>query len=215
MNSIKFILLSIVLVSINVISVSQSRNFVGARVIMKDGTVKNGFIKPMKTGLEKEIDFEENENTKREKISTEQIEEFYLKFDDGESKYVKQRSYNYKKTKVNPTAFWVQELLSGEAASLYVSYTPDSRIYTGDGMAHGMPADMTFYGMKKADEAMTMLGVHFIGAFNVNSNNHFRNQATKFFSDSPNLLKRIEDKEFKLLEIVSLFEEYNKEKANK
>ena len=190
------------------------KGFVEAKVTLKDGTIKKGLIKPMKTGSEKTLDYLANKEAEKEKIPTEQIEEYSIIDENGSARYVKRKEYNYTKTKVKPTAFWVQELVQGEA-SLYVSYTPDSRIYTNNGMAHGMPSDITFYGMKKGDEAMTLIGVYFTGAFNLNANSSFRNQAAKFFEDEQKIVERIKNEEFKLVESVRLFEAYNELKGGK
>lgn len=202
-----FLLLTALLVSFTI--TAQKKGYVKAKVIFNDGTVKEGHIKPMKSAVDKSLIFMADEDSDKEKLPTADLKEFSILDENGSHRYLKRKSYNYKKTKINDTEFWVQELVKGKAF-LYASYTPDSRIYTGQGAAHGMPGDITFYGMKEGDEAISVIGIHFVGAFNVNTNNTFRKLASDFFKNDPEILARIEGKEWKVVECVTLFEEYNK-----
>ena len=206
MKRLTFIILA---VFISFSAVSQKNELQNATVEMKDGTIKKGLIKPLKTSLDKIIVYKKDEDAKEEKIEAGLIKQFSVKDENGTHLYMRKKMYNYKKTKVFKNSILVEELIQGKA-SLYVSYTPDTRRFTSKGMVGGMPSDLTFYAMKKDDEAMSLIGVHYISAINGNSNSHFRKQAKRFFADSPKIIQRIDDEKTELLECVTLFEDYNK-----
>lgn len=208
------IILVIVVLFVSGNLLAQKKGFVKGKIVFTDGTTKEGHIKPMKTSVDKTLIFMADENSEKEKIATESLKEFYIIEEGVPFRYAQMKSFNAKKTKVNPRSFWVQEVVSGKA-SLYASYTPDSRIRSSGGTLSGMPGDITFYGIKKGEEAMSMIGIHFIGAFNVNTENTFRNLASEFFKEDAKLVERINNKEWKLLEAPELFAVYNKAFSSK
>lgn len=70
--------------------------------------------------------------------------------------------------------------------------------------------DITFYAIRANEEAASYLGMYFTsGAMGINVNNTFRKLTSSYFADYPELVQRIENKEFKILEVPAVITAYN------
>jgi hypothetical protein len=73
--------------------------------------------------------------------------------------------------------------------------------------------DFGFYARRPGEDYITMIGLYSPATLGLN--NFMRKACSKYFSDSPELVKKINDKKFKLEDITILVSEYNalKEKS--
>jgi len=68
-----------------------------------------------------------------------------------------------------------------------------------------------FYTHRPGENYVTLIGVYSPGTFGLN--NYFRKMSSKYFNDSPEIVKRINSKEFKIGDIRLVVQEYNDWKA--
>ena len=72
-------------------------------------------------------------------------------------------------------------------------------------------AEFYFYARRPDEGYVTMLGLYSPGTFGLN--NFFRKASAKYFNDSPEIVKRINSKEFKIADISLVVSEYNEWKT--
>ncbi|MBJ6118883.1 hypothetical protein JAO76_11805 [Pontibacter sp. BT310] len=142
------------------------------------------------------IVFKATESGSKEKISSDGLSRIVFPQKDGEpalyeSVYLK--TITGKKSK-EPA--WLQKLMDGPATL----YCGGARMSFQQGSFTHNVTDISFYAIRANEEAASSLSVYFTsGAVGININNTFRKLASAYFADYPELVKRIEAKEFKYL----------------
>jgi hypothetical protein len=188
-----------------------AQDFQQATITFKDGKEKSGLVKSSTVGMGNII-FRASESGSKEKISSNELSRIVFPQKDAEPALyepVYLKTLTGKKSK-EPT--WLQKLMDGPA-SLYCSGGRMS--FQQGGFNHNVN-DITFYAIRVNEEAASHLGAYFTsGAIGININNHFRKMASAYFADYPELVKRIEAKEFKILEVPAVITAYNDWKLGK
>jgi hypothetical protein len=182
-----------------------AQDFQQATITFKDGKEKTGLVKASSVGTYNII-FKPTESGSKEKISSNELSRIVFPQKDAEPALyepVYLLTITGKKSK-EPT--WLQKLMDGPV-SLYCS---GGRMSFQRGAFTHNVNDITFYAIRKDEEAASNLGVYFTsGAMGININNNFRKLASAYFADYPELVKRIENKEFKILEVPAVITAYN------
>lgn len=71
----------------------------------------------------------------------------------------------------------------------------------------GSTPDFCFYAQREGEKYATLIGLYSPGTSGLN--NFFRKSSSDYFKDSPEVVQRLKDKEFKIGDIVKVVSEYN------
>lgn len=146
-----------------------------------------------------------DERAKKEKIPSEQLSQIIFDVEESDPVVYEQHPLNLAGRIKDKQ--WMQVLVNGPV-TLY-GQSGSMGMMRG-GMPHTV-TDITFYARRKTEEHASFLGVHITsGAMPIGYNLQFRKFASEYFSDNPELVARIENKEFKVSEAIQLVQEYNK-----
>lgn len=180
---------------------SQNLN---VEILLTNGETKKGEVK-------KNINFAKDvklidEQKQKSTIKLEDIKTFIIITKYGNFMYESVKSFYRKKIEKKPR---LMKVLQKGYLSLY-SY--ENVIHIGGdypGLGGGMQGINNYYiyGIRDGEEAATMLSDVMQGQ--VNPNAYFRFHAPKYFSDHPEIAKKIEDKIYKYSDIYQVALEYN------
>jgi hypothetical protein len=195
---------SIVLIS------AQAANFIPAELRFTDGKSLKGLAKFPDKPFDKAISFKSKENAEAVSYSSESLKTLIFFFEDGTVEFDRVMIYpsllNGKKT-AGP--YWLEVVERGYA-TLYFGLREGSTVVRS-GVSSTTGADKFWYCMRPNEEAAEVIS-WVIGK--VNANETFRREAQKYFSDYPELSKKIKDKIYKYDQIVETVQDYNKWIAN-
>lgn len=153
----------------------------------------------------KSVTAKADEKAKKEKIASELLTKIVFDVEDSDPVVYEQHSLDLA-GRIRDKQ-WVQVLVNGPT---FLYGQGGSMGMMRAGMPHSV-TDVTFYARRSTEVHASFLGVHITsGAMPIGYNKQFRKFAGKYFSDSPELLERIENKEFKVSEAIQLVQEYNK-----
>jgi hypothetical protein len=195
-----------------IITTARAEDFQPAKLQFADGKEKTGLIK-VSSIQEVNLVYKASEKADKEKIKLDELSRIIIPQKEGEAaEYVPEYFINPMNGKKSKDPVWVQVLLKGPA-TLYAQ--GGGMMTTRGGQAHQV-TDVTFYIKRTGEEGGTWVGAYFTsGAMGINIDKTFRKHAGKYFADYPELATRIENKEFKILEVPAVVEEYNKWKTSK
>lgn len=188
-----------------------AQDFQQATITFKDGKEKTGLVKASSVG-EKNIVYKATESGSKEKITSDELSKIIFPQKDAEPAVYEPVYLKTLTGKKSQEPTWLQKLMDGPA-SLYCS---GGRMSFQQGAFTHNVNDITFYALRSNEEAASNLGVYFTsGAIGININNNFRKLASAYFTDYPELVKRIEAKEFKILDVPAVITAYNDWKTTK
>jgi hypothetical protein len=176
-------------------------------LLLENGSKVEGMIK-IPTEYDKKVTIKKEGESKKEKIASDQIKKITLDFNGEQIYFVRESVENTFGKKVGP--FWYQMLIEGYA-SLYVG---GGHVYSNHKTGANV-SDVSYYAKRPNEEIMSVIGVYFKGAFTVGKNTSFRISAAKYFEDSPEILAKINNKEYGLDDVAKLIEDYNNWKKSK
>ena len=172
-------------------------------ILLTNGEIKKGEVSN-EINLKKDIKLIENND--KTQIKLEDIKTLTVINEYGNTVYESVKCYYRKKIEKKPKLLRV--VLKGYLSLYYHEFV----VHIGGnypGLGGGMQGinNSFVYGIREGEEAATMLSDVMQGQ--VNPNAHFRYHAPKYFSDYPELAKKIEDKEYKYSDIYQVALEYN------
>lgn len=190
------------------------QRFNKAKIYFADGKVMEGFIDIPKNPYDKTIEFKKNENDKKTTLSSDQLKSLVFSIDDS-TQYefvweVTKKPVTKTKYKMQDPA-WLSVLVKGPA-TLYAagqSYkvTKKGQLIIRGSWSGGMPPDTHFF--LKRDGEENPVWVAFYSPSTVALDFTFRYWTERYFADYPELVKRIHNKEFKVLQIAEVVNAYN------
>ena len=183
---------------------TYAQKYLPATLHFTDGRTTQMLVKATPPAGNKVI-VKADESAKKEKILSEQLSKIIFEVEESDPVVYEQHPLTIA-GRVRDKQ-WVQVLVSGPV-SLYGQ--GGSMGMMRGGMPHTV-TDITFYARRNTEEHASFLGVHITsGAMPIGYNKQFRKFAGEYFSDYPELVARIENKEFKVSEAIQLVQEYNK-----
>lgn len=215
------ILMTTFLVSV----VVQAKEFYNAKIVLNDGTEQIGFATlPSNDILQKSIQFKVTKNSKANKINKNEILNAVYTSDNGISYlfehrvmiYVSKKFDEHKNAKFCETKKknWI---LTTSYSKNIISYYLAQKYYIDDNGKmisksvdkSGNWAEILLLVRRPDETCASMLGQIIYGAKIIGQEKQFRKSASIYFSDMPELVKRINNNEFKSSEIEKLIESYN------
>lgn len=186
-------------------SAVYAQDFQPGTLRFANGKEMTGFVKSSSV-QEKNAVFKATDSAAKEKISREELSKITFPQKDAEAvTYVPVHTVTYGRKSKEP--LWLQVLMEGPVTLCGHGATMS---FQRGGLPRSV-TDITFYAKRTDEEGASWVGMHFnSGAMGINVQNTFRKQAGKYFSDYPELAARIENKEFKVLELPAVVTAYNK-----
>lgn len=188
-----------------------AKDYYSARVYFNGGTVKSGLATFVENGPNDFIFFKEHEESEDEKIASNSIMKIIYTFDKKDYEYVFLKVYKGWKQVEIIGPVWLEIVKKG-TATLYVTSTvlssPGMRSSSGAVVSSGGSATFyDYYIMRDGEPAAKIIAT----ISTLNNNQTFRAKAPLYFSDYPELAKKIENKEYTwkdLEEVVKIYNEW-------
>lgn len=195
-----------------IITAARAQEFQPAKLQFSDGQEKTGLIK-VSSIQEGKLIYKASLEAGREKISLNEVARVIVNPEGAEPvEFVKEHAILPLTGKPLKDPMWVQVLVKGPA-TLYVR---GGGMMTRSGGFHHEVTDVMFYAKREGEAGASWVGMKFTsGAVGINENKNFRKYAGRYFADYPELAARIENKEFEVMELPAVAEEYNKWKSAK
>lgn len=178
-------------------------------ILFKNGTTLNCLLKPPSDPSDKKIETKVSENAEKVSYKSEELKS--LTFHTADTTSYEFVWESTKKITGGLDYGWLYVYLKGYT-TLYGSSQgfkvnkKGELMLTGTSMGHSNP-DFGFYARRPGENYVTMIGIYSAATFGID--NYFRKASSKYFSDNPELVKRINNKEFELTDILNLVTEYN------
>ncbi|MBC5774684.1 hypothetical protein H8S95_11475 [Pontibacter sp. KCTC 32443] len=187
-----------------------AQDFQPGKLIFANGKEMTGLVKTSSV-QEENVVFKATDSAAKEKINRAELSKVTFPQKDSDAVvYVPVHTVTYGRKSKEP--YWLQVLIEGPV-TLYGHGATMS--FNRGGMPHNV-SDVTFYAKRTDEKEATWVGMHFTsGAMGVNVQNTFRKQSALYFADYPELVTRIENKEFKVTDLPVIVTEYNKWKSAK
>ncbi|MGJ8665132.1 MAG: hypothetical protein ACSHW7_02095 [Patiriisocius sp.] len=175
------------------------------QIKLVDGTIKEGFVRVPKSCREKKISFLKNEDSKREKIKSEDIEALLLTSNQGNSYLFENVHWRYmfrnKTTKK-------KLLLLVEAKNDFATFYKSSQYYFvnyTDGILdlayNSNTGDINYLIRKNKNDFAT----HY---YTRGQAGHFKKKIAEFLDEAPVTVKKVQDKELKREDRVEIVKQY-------
>lgn len=217
MNTLKIKLL---IISLMVVNILFANKFQKGTIVLENDEIREGYVIIPKSCSEKNIFFKPDMNSNEEKIPSIQIKAISAQSIDGKIYDFERQYTGYKPGKKSKQKEWLFVCLKGYV-NLYIS----SLIYESDknGDVHVVDSyvatrdlpTFNYYLKKKNEEVALLFAITSPSPTMFGLNSMLRKNAAIYLSDHPDLVKRIENKEFTHKDIAKIIEIYNSYMMNK
>lgn len=184
--------------------INAAENFDNGKIILNDGKILTGLVEIY---LNNDfINFKSSENSEPKKIATETIKTIIYLEDDKKTttvEYDRIKVYlGWKQTKISDFV-WCQVVERGIATLYVINSEMQGSIYIEKAGTAGFH---DYFIMRESEPAAKMIA----NISTANNNQTFRAKAPIYFSDFPELARKIESKEYTWKDLVPVVQEYNK-----
>ena len=202
--------LSLLITSIAVTTFA-AKDYYSVKVYFNSGSVKSGLATKVENGTDDFFNFKEHKEAEAEKIASNSVAKIIYTIDSKDYEYVFIKVYKgWKQVEINGP-IWLEIVKKGTAI-LYVTSTvlssPGTRSSTGVVLSQGGSATFyDYYIMRDGEAAAKAIA----NISTLNNNQTFRAKAPLYFSDYPELAKKIKDKTYtwkNLEEVVDIYNEW-------
>ena len=201
--------------------VANASKYYKSKIRFINGDIKEGYAElPTNKMLDNAIRFKESERGKTTKFKNDEIDNILYYTDSGNKYFFELRKLtmlfgskkNIKENTKN-ARYWFLAVASNPAVTYYYfsqTYYIDSddKIVAKSVDSSGMWATIVLAFKRPNEENPTMIGSLNYGAKVIGEEKRFRKFTAYYFKDEPNLVKRIENKEFKREDIEELIKAY-------
>jgi|GEM_PF-3250190 len=192
--------------------VACGQQFQPAKLVYTSGKTSTGLVKVPQSGGDKYVVLKADESAPKEKISSEEISKIVFTPKDEEPV-----EYAWEYTEINgkqsKSPMWLQVMVKGPATL----YALSSTMMTSRGGTFGhQVSDVYFYAKRPGEKAATFVGHYFVqGAIGLNTAQLFKKHAGAYFADYADLAAKIENKDYKVTDVVAVVDDYNRWKKGK
>ena len=184
---------------------AQKKKFYPGTLVYANGKEVKALIKTPADAGDKTIEYKLTEDGKKESASSEELKSFTLS--EGNTKFVRTAYFEMGGKKQAKYAGWFNILREGDV----ILYSNNYDDFSGrEVMSPAGSHDIIFLVKRTKEEVPTVIGLYFPSM--MNHNQLFRKHSAEYFSDYPELAKRLEGKEFKFEDIGQVVDLYNNRK---
>jgi hypothetical protein len=208
MNMKKYLSYSIVFLMVFTTNHLFAQKFLNGSIVFKDGKVLKGLVEYPSNFKTPNISFKENETAKEQEFPSEEIKTVTVK-ESGEDFEFHRGTYYEELTfrgKVESKERWLVVLVKGPA-TLYTVAAKSVKIK--EGKLSFTNRDVVTYYIKRDSEKIASDIAANMSGITAGLNEDFRDRASKYFQDYPELVKKINAEKLKIDDIFSVVEEYN------
>ena len=192
------------------INILASKGLIPITVTMNDGQIKKGSVKS-KFDPEKKITLIYDDGSD-ETLASEDVKAFTLSASEGELNYENVFYYKNNRKVIADKPMFMRAMMSNPQIPLKMYYQVPWKTAIGPDAAASMYNTTNYYAQRDGEPAATLLSSVMMGQ--VNPNAVFRSYAPEYFSDYPELAKKIENKTYTYNEIMLAAIEYVKWKVS-
>ncbi|OIQ21829.1 MAG: hypothetical protein BM557_03275 [Flavobacterium sp. MedPE-SWcel] len=197
-----------------------AKDYYKAKILFLDKTIKEGYAElPSNKTFDNSIKFQETKKGKKTKYKFNKIDQIIYYTDSGNEYLFERRKrtmlYGSKeniKSRTPKKKHWFLVVFSNPIISYYYSgdtYSINNRDHLITKISDGGTwASVNLSLKRQNEENPTLIGAFNYGAHVFGTERRFRKHTAHYFKDSPELVKRIQNKEFKIKDIVKLLEVY-------
>lgn len=199
-------LLILFLIFLSIKGIAQS----DAIVTLKNGETITGSVDyPVYANENKlKIKGDKNRTVKRE-----EIKEVIWTSGTVNTHFILIKGYKNAKNKKVENEILAEKIIELDNISLYKAFATNT-MSSGPGGAYKFTSiDVFWYCKRPGEDVATVVSWTFNSQ--VNKNNVFRNNASEYFKDSPEIARKIENKQYQHEDLTQIVEEYNTWKASK
>lgn len=205
-------------------SIVFSQKYLPGKIKLKSGKVLQGLVKPPNDAYEKAIEYTTNESSEKIKHSSDEVEEVTVSIEGYEHKFVRKNVRMPKKkepkmeTDYRYSEKWLVVLVEGHtvlyAAGPLVKIKNDGQLRIKlNWNGNGVPPDIMFYLENEKLKIPTWTAFYSVAT--AGQMKAFKFWTTRHFADNTELVKRIENEEFNVVEIADVVSAYNNWKVKK
>lgn len=203
---------SFLIASLLFINYSFAQKFYPGSITKINGEIINGYFSLPKSATDKDIDFKENEKSKEREIKSDSIHLISIHTKGGDASSL-ERIQVTKKEKGFAIVIiegFANLYLAGEGISVNKEgkFSPYSSFISGKDLP-----TFNYLALRKNEKVATVIAVTSPSPTVFGLNNTFRVFASKYFADYPELVKRIDKKEFTHDDVEKVVKIYNKHMA--
>ena len=202
----------LLLLSVFTSFIACGQQFQPAKLVYANGKTSTGLVKVPQSGGDKYVVVKAGESVPKEKISSEEISKIVFTPKDEEPvEYA--REFTMMNGKQSKNRMWLQVMVKGPATL----YALSSTMVTSRGGNFGhQVSDFFFYAKRSGEEAASFVGHHFVqGAIGLNTAQLFKKHAGTYFADYAALAAKIENRAYKVTDVVAVVDDYNRWKKGK
>jgi hypothetical protein len=204
----KYILYSIIFLMIITANNLFAQKFLNGLIVFKDGKVLKGLVEYPSNFKTSNISFKENETAKQQEFLSEEIKTVSVKesgqdFEFDRGTYYEELTF---RGKVESKERWLVVLIKGKA-TLYTVAAKTVKIKNGK-LSFTNSDVVTYYIKRESEKVASDIAANMSG-ITAGLNEDFRNRASKYFEDCPELVKKINNGKLKISDIFVVVEEYN------
>jgi hypothetical protein len=190
----------LVIVLISIVCHSFGADYIPCRLIFKNGTTKNGYVK-IPDMLDKDIKFRDNIKSTTIEFPSDNLSEIIFTQENQEISYQRVLTYaNYGNKNVNNRDSWLKVLKTG-----YM------KLYFGFQTGFNSPSYKLWYCKKTDDSIAYFISMKYSGGFviTVGTENNFKENASFYFGDYKELADKIVNSEYKFEDLEQIVDLYN------
>lgn len=192
--------------------IAYGQQFQPAKLVYTSGKTSTGLVKVPQSGGDKYVVVKADKSAPKEKISSEEISRIVFT-PEGEEPVEYAWEYTVMNGKQSKSPMWLQVMVKGPATL----YALSSTMVTSRGGNFGhQVSDVFFYAKRSGEKAVTFVGHHFVqGAIGLNTAQLFKKHAGAYFADYAALAAKIENRDYKVTDVVAVVDDYNLWKKGK
>lgn len=185
-----------------------AQKFLNGSIILKDGNVLKGLVEYPSNFKTPNISFKEQETAEEqellsEKIKAVSVEEGGQTFEFDRGTYYEELTF---RGKVESKERWMVVLIRGKA-TLYTVAGKSVKIKNGK-LSFSNREVVAYYIKRESEKVASDIAVNMAG-ITAGLNEDFRDRASKYFQDYPELVKKINNSKLKIDDLFVIVEEYN------
>jgi len=205
----KYILYPLPLLLLFTTPILFAQKYLDGSITFKDGKVVKGLVEYPSNFKTASISFKENEAAKEQEFASENLKSVSVK-ESGQDFEFHRGTYYEELTfrgKVESKERWMVVLVKGPA-TLYTVAGKSVKIKNGK-LSFTNREVVTYYIKREPEKVATDIAANMAG-MTAGLNEDFRDRASKYFQDYPELVKKINNDKLKISDIYNVVEEYNK-----
>jgi len=195
----------------------NAQKYYSGKLVLNNGVIKEGFVQVPKTAAQKKTNFKESLDSKVEKINSDDVFSLFLKVNNQNMEFhrtyfkIIYGSIGKEKEKLFKKKGWFYLNSTHKTMNCYIGGQQYKLNKKGElkiisSGLHG--AQVNYYFKRPNEKEITMISEYVSGAVILNLEKSFKVAANSYFKGSKKLLNKINNEEFKSIDVMSIYDHY-------